>query len=122
MEERGDQSHEVVTINSEGEGRGCNERGHDVVIINSKGKGAGCAERDHDIVMINSEGEGAGCTEEVRKIKGGSNRTSRWVKVNMGGKMLDLYCDTGSNITMYKESMGKVVVAKSYPRAWGLDK
>ena len=35
---------------------------------------------------------------------------------------MKLYCDTGSNITiitpeMYKESMGKVVAARSYLRA-----
>ena len=66
--------------------------------------------------MINSEGEGAGRAEEVRKIKGGHKRKSRWVKVDVGGKMLDLYCDTGGNVTiitraMYKETMGKVVAA-----------
>ena len=37
---------------------------------------------------------------------------------------MNLYCDTGSNITiitpeMYKESMGKVVAARWYLRAWG---
>ena len=42
----------------------------------------------------------------------------------MGGEELDLYCDTGSNITiitpaMYRPSVGKVVAAKSYLRAWG---
>jgi hypothetical protein len=37
---------------------------------------------------------------------------------------MNLYCDRGSNITiitpeMYRESMGKVVAARSYLRAWG---
>ena len=37
---------------------------------------------------------------------------------------MNLYCDTGSNITiitpdMYKDSMGELVVAKSYLRAGG---
>ena len=41
--------------------------------------------------------------------------------------MLDLYCNTGGNITiiawaMYMETMGKVVAAKSYLRAWDSDK
>ena len=41
-----------------------------------------------------------------------------------GGEEMNLYCDTGSNITiitpeMYKDSMGKLVAAKSYLRAWG---
>ena len=68
--------------------------------------------------------EGTGREKEVRRIKGGGKRASRWVKVDVGGEELDLYCDTGSNITiitpaMYKQSMGKVVAAKSYLRAWG---
>ena len=42
----------------------------------------------------------------------------------MGGEEMNLYCDTGRNITiitpaMYRQSMGKVVAAKSYLRAWG---
>ena len=42
----------------------------------------------------------------------------------MGGEEMNLYCDTGSNITiitpaMYRQSMGKVVATKSYLRAWG---
>ena len=46
------------------------------------------------------------------------------MKVNLGGEEMKLYCDTGSNITiitpeMYKESMGKVVAARRYLRAWG---
>ena len=48
------------------------------------------------------------------------------MKVDVGGEMLDLYCDRGSNITiitpaMNKESMVKVVAAKRYLRAWGSD-
>ena len=44
----------------------------------------------------------------------------------MGGEEMNLYCDTGSNVTiitpaMYRRSMGKVVAAKSYLRAWGSD-
>ena len=41
--------------------------------------------------MINSEGDGAGHAKEVRRIKGGGKRASRWVKVDVGGEMLDLY-------------------------------
>ena len=46
--------------------------------------------------------------------------------MDMGGEGQDLYCDTGSNITiiiwaMYKRSMGKIVAARSYLRAWGSD-
>ena len=68
--------------------------------------------------------EGAGQEKEVRRIKGGGKRALRWVKVDVEGEKLDLYRDTGSNITiitpaMYKQSMGKVVAAKSYLRAWG---
>ena len=70
--------------------------------------------------------EGAGQEKEVRRIKGGGKRASWWVKVDVGGEELDLYCDTGSNITiitpaMYKKSMGRVVATKSYLRAWGSD-
>ena len=70
--------------------------------------------------------EGAGREKEVRRIKGGGKRASRWVKMDMGGEGLDLYCDTGGNITiitpaMYKRSMGKVVGARSYLRAWSED-
>ena len=41
-----------------------------------------------------------------------------------GGEEMNLYCDTGSNITiitpeMFKDSMGKLVAARSYLRAWG---
>ena len=72
--------------------------------------------------MYKDEGEGR--EKVVRRIKGGGKRTSRWVKMDMGGEELDLYCNTGSNITiitpaMYRRSMGKVVAAKSYLRAWG---
>jgi hypothetical protein len=60
----------------------------------------------------------------IRSIKGGARRKTRWVTVNMGGEETELYCDTGSNITiitpqMYKQSMGKIVAAKSRLRAWG---
>ena len=46
------------------------------------------------------------------------------MRINLGGEQMNLYCDTGSNITiitpeMYKDSMGKLVAAKSYLRAWG---
>ena len=46
------------------------------------------------------------------------------MRMNLGGEQMNLYCDTGSNITiitpeMYKDSMGKLVAAKSYLRAWG---
>ena len=59
--------------------------------------------------MIKAEGagrddmykdEGAGREKVVRRIKGSGKRVSWWVKVNMGGEELDLYCDTGSNITI----------------------
>ena len=66
----------------------------------SKDEGTERAERGQDIVVINSEGEGAGSDKEVRRIKGGGKRAPRWVKVDVGGKMLDLYCDMGSNITI----------------------
>ena len=70
------------------------------------------------------EDEGVGQEKVVRRIKGGGKRATWWVKVNTGGEELDLYCDTGSNITiftpaMYRRSMGKVVGAISYLRAWG---
>ena len=60
----------------------------------------------------------------VRSIRGGGRRATRWVRVNLGGEQMNLYCDTGSNITiitpeMYKDSMGKMVAAKGYLRAWG---
>ena len=60
----------------------------------------------------------------VRSIRGGGRRATRWVRMNLGGEQMNLYCDTGSNITiitpeMYKNSMGKLVAARSYLRAWG---
>ena len=63
-------------------------------------------------------------SEVVRRIKGGGRRATQWVKVSMGGQELDLYCVTGSSITiitpaMYRKPMGKVVAAKSYLRARG---
>ena len=44
--------------------------------------------------------------------------------MNLGGEEMEQYCDTGSNTTiitpeMYKESMGKMVAARSHLRAWG---
>ena len=70
------------------------------------------------------KGEGAGRSKEVKRIKGGVKRATRRVKVNMGGEELNLYCNTGSNITiitpaMYRQNMGKVVAAKRYLRARG---
>ena len=40
----------------------------------------------------------------------------------MGGKEVELYCDTGSNITIitpdiYRKGMGKLVAARSHLRA-----
>ena len=72
------------------------------------------------------EDEGAGREKEVRRIKRGSKRVSQRVKVDVRGKKQDLYCDTGSNITIdtparYKKAMGKVVAVRSYLRARGLD-
>ena len=45
----------------------------------------------------------------------------------MGGEKVELYCDTGSNITiitpdMYEKGIGKEVAARSHLRAWGSDK
>ena len=81
-----------------------------------EGGGAGLGARGKE--------EGAGRNEVVRRIKGGGRGATRWVKVNLGGEEMNLYCETGSNITiitpeMYKDSMGKLVAAKSYLRAWG---
>lgn len=47
--------------------------------------------------------------------------------VDMGGKEVELYCNTGSNITIitpdiYRKGMGKLVAARSHLRAWGSDK
>ena len=78
-----------------------------------KGVGAGWDKRLKDV--------GAGRSKEDRRIKVGGKRATRWVKVNMGGEELNLYGETGSNITpaIYRQSMGKVVAAKKYLRAWG---
>ena len=40
--------------------------------------------------------EGTGKEKEARRNKMGNKR----VKVEVGGKMQDLYCDTGSNVTI----------------------
>ena len=95
---------------AKGEGRGRD--------VNAKDEGAG---RD-----VYAKDKGTGREKVVRRIKGGSKRASRRVKMDVGGEELDLYCDTCSKITiitpdMYKESVGKVVAAKSYLRAWGSD-
>ena len=65
--------------------------------------------------------------EEVRRVKGSNRRRSRRVTIDMGGEEVELYCDTGSNITiitpdMYKKGTGKVVADRSHLRAWGSDK
>ena len=59
------------------------------------------------------------------KSKGGSKQpTSKRVKVYMGGVSVELYCDTGSRMTiippnLYEDKMGKVVPADCNLRAWG---
>ena len=133
----------ITLVNSKDEGAGR--------VMYAKGEGAGCVmyakdEGEGRAVYAKGEGTGrdvyakdegmgrdvyakdeaTGREKVARRIKGGGKRASRWVKMVMGGEELDLYCDTGSNITiitpdMYKESMGKVVAAKSYLRAWGSD-
>ena len=99
---------------------------------NVQGMGAGLDDvmQDEGAGLDNKvKGAGAGLDDKVqdevvRRIRGGDRRATRWVKVNLGGEELDLYCDTGSSITiitpaMYRRSMGKVVAAKSYLQAWG---
>ena len=49
---------------------------------------------------------------------------SKRVKITMGGVPVQLYCDTGSRLTiippeLYQDRMGKVVPAKCHLRAWG---
>ena len=109
----------VMYAKDEGEGRA----------VYAKGEGTGRDVYAKDEGMgrdVYAKDEATGREKVARRIKGGGKRASRWVKMVMGGEELDLYCDTGSNITiitpdMYKESMGKVVAAKSYLRAWGSD-
>jgi hypothetical protein len=81
-----------------------------------EGGGAGLSAKMKD--------KGKGRNEVVRRIKGGGRRAMRWVRVNLGGKEMNLCCKTGSNTTiitpeMYRESMGKVVAARSYLRSTG---
>ena len=81
------------------------QRGGDVY----EGGGAG--------LVVRVKGEGAGRSE-------GAKRTTRRVKVNVGGEELNLYHNTGNSTTIittarYRESMGKVVAAKNYLRAKG---
>ena len=87
--EGGDLDHNFVMGNYKDEGAGRHEAeggdlGHDFVVGNYKDKGAGWNVRGHDFVVSNSKGEGAGRAKEVRRIKGGGKRASRWVKVDMG--------------------------------------
>ena len=64
----------------------------------------------------------------MRHVRGqdgrGKRRASRLVNVTVGGKKMELYCDTGSSLTIippgdYEDSMGKVVGAKNRLKAWG---
>ena len=50
MEEHGDQGHDIVVVNSEGEGQGRDDRGHDIIVVNSEGMGQWRNERGHDIM------------------------------------------------------------------------
>ena len=43
--------------------------------------------------------------EEVKRVKGSNRRRSRWVSIDMGGKEVELYCDTGSNIMIITPDM-----------------
>ena len=75
-------------------------------------KKEGGAGRDNQV-----KAEGAGRSRGVKK-------STRRVKVNMGGEELNPYRDTGTNIAiitpaMYRQNMGKVVAAKRYLRARG---
>ena len=72
--------------------------------------------------------EGGARRRTVRHVrsqgKEGRRRASRMVNVTVGGKEMELYCDTGSTLTIippgdYEPSMGKVVAAKNRLRAWG---
>ena len=63
--------------------------------------------------------EGAGQEKEVRRIKGDSKRASQWVKIDVGGKGLDLYCDTGGNITSIKEVHGQGCGGQELPEGMG---
>ena len=89
---------------------------------NTEDRGAGPGGK---VLGRTAEGATRSNTDKVvRSIKGGGRRATRWVKVNLGGEELNLYCDTGSNITiitpmMFKDSMGKLEAAKSNLRAWG---
>ena len=56
-----------------------------------KDEGAGRSAKKKD--------EGAGRSGNMYK-SGGGRRATRWVKVNLGGEEMNLYCDTGSNITI----------------------
>ena len=89
------------------------------------GAGRGKVHKDGGAGLVDMvKGEGAGRSKEVKRIKGGVKRATRWVKVNMGGEELNLYHNTGNSITiitpaMYRQNMGKVVAAKRYLRARG---
>ena len=52
------------------------------------------------------------------------DKASKWVPMNMGGHNVNLFCDTGSRLTiipptLYRRDMGKVVPADCHLRAWG---
>ena len=51
-----------------------------------------------DDIVVDTHFEGT--RQEVRRVKGGGKRRSRWVTVEVGGEKVELYCDTGSNITI----------------------
>jgi hypothetical protein len=104
--------------NKEGDGNKSKEKKDEGYKDEDEGAGWGEAHKDGGAGLDDKvKGEGAGHSRGVK-------RSTRRVKVNMGGEELNLYRNTGTNITiitpaMYRQNMGKVVAAKRYLRARG---
>ena len=68
--------------------------------------------------------KGTTATNAIHFVQRPGHKNSRRVKLIIGGVQVQLYCDTGSGLTIippevYQECMGDIVPAKCHLRAWG---
>ena len=97
------------------------ERGDDEDTTDARQEGE--RDDDKDTIKANDDEDATKAGEGGEEDKRGRQEGVTVGENGHGGKELDLYSDMGSNITiikpaMYRRSMGKVVAAKSYLRAW----
>ena len=68
--------------------------------------------------------KGTTATSDIHFVQRPGHKNSKRVRLTIGGVQVQLYCDTGSRMTiippeMYQEGMGDIVPAKCHLRAWG---